>query len=47
MQQEQVAIKDFKESLKIARDAIQREIKLISVFKRELNIAKVKNKALI
>ena len=47
MQQEQVATKDLRESLKTARDAIQREIELTSVLRGELDTAKAKNKALL
>ena len=47
MQQEQVATRDLGESLKIARNAIQREIELTSVLKGELDTAKAENKALI
>jgi hypothetical protein len=42
-----VAIKDFGESLKIVYDATQRDIELTSVFKRELDIVKAENKALL
>jgi hypothetical protein len=47
LQQEQVATRDLRESLKIAHDATQRDIELTSAIKRELNIAKAKNKALL
>jgi hypothetical protein len=42
-----VATKDLRESLKIVYNAIQRDIKLISVLKGELDIAKAENKALL
>ena len=47
MQQEQVATKDLGESLKTARDAMQREIELTSVLRGELDIAKAENEALL
>jgi len=47
LQQEQVATKDLGESLKTARDAMQREIELTSVFRGELDIAKAENEALL
>jgi ubiquinone biosynthesis protein UbiJ len=41
-----VATRDLGGSLKIARDVIQREIELISVFRGELDTAKAENEAL-
>jgi hypothetical protein len=42
-----VATRGLKESLKIARNAIQRDIKYTSILRGELDIAKVENKALL
>jgi hypothetical protein len=47
LQQEQVATRDLGESLKTARDAMQREIELTSVLRGELDTAKAKNEALL
>jgi hypothetical protein len=47
LQQEQVATRDLKESLKTAHNATQRDIELISILKGELDIAKTENKALL
>lgn len=43
LQQEQVATRDLGESLKTARDAMQREIELTSVLRGELDAAKAEN----
>jgi uncharacterized protein YjaG (DUF416 family) len=42
-----VVTRDLRESLKTLRDAIQRDIELISALKGELDIAKAENKALL
>jgi hypothetical protein len=47
LQQEQVAAKDLGDSLKTARNTTQKDIKLTSVLKEELNIAKTENKVLL
>ena len=42
-----MTIKDLGESLKTARDTIQRDIELISALKGELDIAKAENEVLL